>query len=444
MKISTLICGLAVASSAAAWPSMEGGQHKRHHQHQHQHHKLMDSLKKRATPSNVDPFEEDSFQLLGDLVPTFNGNTGGPKTAVGWAVWGILTASSDPQSTRLWTGDLPKLGSAKCKADTCCTWRHIALEMEKKFRGKSGRCTAAARAAVRLGFHDAGTWSLYTEDYGGADGSIILSGLTGQSEDELTRGENRGLQNISAIMTGWYNKYKPHGAGMADLIQMGANVAAVVCPLGPRTRSFVGRKDSNRPAVHGLLPDVFAEADVLVDLFENKTIRAHGLTALVGAHTTSQQHFVNTSRAGDPQDSTPGIWDVTFYSETIGNAPERVFRFPSDVKLSNHPMMASEWREFASGQAHWNEVCPGSSVRINLMLMLSQDYAKEYVRLSLLGVNNINSLTECSHVLPPRTDKVSLNENPKAIQDWLHKKGGAGKKTSQDIEDGETVDNVQN
>ena len=32
--------------------------------------------------------------------------------------------------------------------------------------------------------------------------------------------------------------------------------------------------------------------------------------------------------------------------------------------------------------------------------MLSQAYAREYVRLSLLGVYNINNLTDCSHVLP--------------------------------------------
>jgi len=29
-----------------------------------------------------------------------------------------------------------------------------------------------------------------------------------------------------------------------------------------------------------------------------------------------------------------------------------------------------------------------------------QDYAREYVRLSLLGVENINALTECTEVLP--------------------------------------------
>lgn len=30
-----------------------------------------------------------------------------------------------------------------------------------------------------------------------------------------------------------------------------------------------------------------------------------------------------------------------------------------------------------------------------------QDYAREYIRLSLLGVNNINQLVECTKALPP-------------------------------------------
>jgi hypothetical protein len=142
---------------------------------------------------------------------------------------------------------------------------------------------------------------------------------------------------------------------------MAANVATVVCPLGPRVRTFVGRIDSSKPSVNGLLPDVHADAATLIQLFENKTIRAHGLTALIGAHTTSQQHFVNTSRSGDPQDSTPGIWDVKFYSETTGTAPQRVFKFPSDTALAAHPKISTEWSAFASsgGQDHWNDVrCP--------------------------------------------------------------------------------------
>lgn len=34
------------------------------------------------------------------------------------------------------------------------------------------------------------------------------------------------------------------------------------------------------------------------------------------------------------------------------------------------------------------------------MVCVRQLYAREYVRLSLLGVNNINSLTDCTKVLP--------------------------------------------
>ncbi|KAF3048004.1 hypothetical protein E8E12_005850 [Didymella heteroderae] len=210
---------------------------------------------------------------------------------------------------------------------------------------------------------------------------------------------------------------------MADLIQMGANVATVVCPLGPRTRTFVGRTDSSRPAVNGLLPNVFAEADALIDLFDNKTIKVHGLTALVGAHTVSQQHFVDPGRSGDPQDSTPGIWDVAFYNETLSaNVPKRVFKFPSDVKLSQNSRASGEWNQFVIGQEHWNE-----------------DYAREYVRLSLLGVNNINYLTECSHVLPRRTDTVKTADNPANLKNWLNSVGKTG--TSDKIESGTGVKN---
>lgn len=348
MKFSSVVVAASVAWPSHAYPGMKSSIRS-----------IESNIAKRVD------LEPDSIELIGDLRPEFNGGTGGPKTPTGWAVWGILTGSADPQGFNTWSGGPANIDSAKCKADTCCVWRHVALEMEKMFRGQSGRCTAEARAAVRLGFHDAGTWSKFTEDYGGADGSLLLSGMSG-NEDELKRGENNGLQHIAEVVTSWYKKYHPYGVGMADLIQMAANVATVVCPLGPRVRSFVGRVDSSRPAVNNLLPDVHAEAPVLIDLFENKTIRVHGLVALVGAHTTSQQHFVDVSRAGDPQDTTPGVWDVGFYAETTNpSTPARVFKFPSDVKLSKDSFASGEWSEFASGQAHWNEVgAPHGTLRV--------------------------------------------------------------------------------
>ncbi|KAI1753230.1 heme peroxidase [Xylaria castorea] len=186
---------------------------------------------------------------------------------------------------------------------------------------------------------------------------------------------------------------------------MGANVATVVCPLGPRIRSFVGRVDSAVVNRAELLPSPFAEAVDLIRLFRDKTISPHALVALLGAHTTSQQRLTNATRAGDPQDSTPGVWDVLYYEETYGSieAPDRVFKFPSDVALAKYSVTATEWVSFlgTAGQGHWNT-----------------DYARAYIRLSLLGVNNINQLTECTRVLPARTLEYK-NPDQENMDEWL-------------------------
>ncbi|CBX90628.1 similar to ligninase H2 precursor [Plenodomus lingam JN3] len=289
------------------------------------------------------------------------------------------------------------IGSAACKADACCHWKWLAYEMTAKFNGTSGRCTKFARQAVRLGFHDAGVWTK-TSGYGGADGSILLS-------NEMSRTDNDGLQAIADQTKKWYNKYNQHGMSMADIIQFGANVATVVCPLGPRVRSFVGRKDNSNAGPTGLLPGEKDSADTLLKLFAAKTIDAHDLVALVGAHTTSQQHFVDTTRDGDPQDTTPGVWDIAFYPQTTANPPVRVLKFQSDINLSKDSRTKGEWAEFSDrnlGQSHWNE-----------------DYAKAYTRLSLLGVNNINELKECTKVMPAaRTTFVS--EDQVLLDRWLN------------------------
>jgi hypothetical protein len=160
--------------------------------------------------------------------------------------------------------------------------------------------------------------------------------------------------------TNRYTRYQPYGAGAADLIQWGATVATVVCPLGPRIRSFVGRKDSAIVPPDGLLPSATANADDLMALFDAKTIRSNGLVALVGAHTTSQQRFFDPAKALYPQDLTPGVWDTKFYPETVNpHTPKHMVKFPSDIFISQHPNCSSEWQAFADptiGQAHWNDV----------------------------------------------------------------------------------------
>ncbi|KAF3811071.1 hypothetical protein GCG54_00010407 [Colletotrichum gloeosporioides] len=298
---------------------------------------------------------------------------------------------------------LPAKDTPACAADTCCIWKYIADDLATTFRGESGRCTDFARAAIRLGFHDAAGWSKGTGNLGGADGSIVLS------SSEASRVENKGLEEIIEQTKTWYNKYKQYGISMADLIQFSANAATVVCPLGPRVRTFIGRKDSSVAAPPNLLPDVNSPADALIDLFNNKTISSYGLISLIGAHTTSQQRFVDPSRSGDPQDSTPGVWDVKFYSETIGNAPPRVFKFNSDIALSKYPSTSAQFAAFAGpgGQAAWNAA-----------------YAHEYVRLSLLGVYNINDLTECTKSLPARWAPSGFTASDQGnVDTWVASKG---------------------
>jgi catalase (peroxidase I) len=218
---------------------------------------------------------DEAKQLIGDLKTLKDSQL----TSIGKDIKAIILDQKDAQSATIDTSIPPgTVDSAACKADLCCVWKWISYEMTAKFNGTSGRCTKYARGAVRLGFHDAGVWS-NTSSYGGADGSILLT-------NEIDRTENDGLEAIADVMKAWYNKYSKYGVSMADLIQFGANVATVVCPLGPRIRSFVGRKDNAKAGPTGLLPDVNDSADKLIKLFQAKTIDPHDLTALVGAHTT--------------------------------------------------------------------------------------------------------------------------------------------------------------
>lgn len=303
----------------------------------------MSEMKRAALVARADP-----KQLLGDLKTLKDSQL----TAIGKDIKAILLYTKDARSNEIDSSIPPgTVDSAACKADPCCLWKWISYEMTAKFNGTSGRCTKFARGAVRLGFHDAAVWT-NTSTTGGADGSILLS-------NEMDRADNDGLEAIADQMKSWYNKYNKYGASMADLIQFGANVATVVCPLGPRIRSFVGRKDNSKAGPTGLLPAVTDSADKLLKLFAAKTIDAHDLIALVGAHTTSQQHFVDTARDGDPQDTTPGIWDVAFYPQTTANPPPRVLKFQSDINLSGDSRTKADWAAFgagATGQNAWNLV----------------------------------------------------------------------------------------
>lgn len=335
--ITSACAGAALVGNAIAHPGMN---------------KVVNEIKANIMARQGGPADPalNSNELIGDLQTLQDSQL----TPVGKDIKATILHQANGESLETYP-NVPKLGTSQCKADTCCVWQYIANEMVTAFKGPSGRCTNAARAAVRLGFHDSAGWSKSTGPNGGADGSLILNA------EEIRRPGNRGLEEIVTLTQTWFQKYKGYGISAADLVQMGANVATVVCPLGPRTKTYIGRKDNPKPAPDGLLPPVDASADFLIKLFQDKTIQPNGLVALLGAHSTAQQRFVDPARAGDPQDSTPGVWDMLYYNETINpNAPARVFKFASDIKLAADPRMSRLFTAFAApnnaAQLPWNNV----------------------------------------------------------------------------------------
>ncbi|KAI0505216.1 peroxidase [Xylaria bambusicola] len=314
-----------------------------------------------------------STSLLGDLV-------NGVLTAVGQTISNILTQATSAIAPGTSAAYKPPgaLGSPACTKDPLCVWYYVATDMWGDFADANG-CTDLGRGAIRLGFHDAAAWDV-SSSYGGADGSILLT-------DELSRSENRGLEEIGAQTKTYYTTYHPYGAGMADIIQLGALVGTVACPGGPRIRAFAGRKDNPVAAPPGKLPLPSMDAPTLISLFSKKTFTASDLVALVGAHTAARQRFVDPSRAGAALDSDPQIWDASFYAETLTGNNKTFFILHSDKALATYSTTKAQWKTFAgsTGQALW-----------------SPAYAQAYFRMSLLGVNNLNQLTEITKVLPSR------------------------------------------
>jgi catalase (peroxidase I) len=155
-------------------------------------------------------------QKLSKLPCDLDGQPESRMSPTGKLIKRILEGTENPQdATTAYTSGVPSANSARCRADKCCIWKHIADEMRSKMTGSAGRCNNLARQAVRMGFHDAGAWSLSTGKKGGADGSLVLA------RECYDRTENNGMRQGCDQMQAWYNKYRSYGVSMADLIQMG-------------------------------------------------------------------------------------------------------------------------------------------------------------------------------------------------------------------------------
>jgi len=239
-------------------------------------------------------------------------------------------------------------------------WTAIGTELKLSLLG----CNALARQAIRAAFHDC-----FAD---GCNGSLMLT-------DECQRTENDGLEDICAYLPKVHTEHP--SVGMADLIQFAAAVAFETCPLGPKMPFYSGRQDSTTPSQDGQLPSVHGSGDGLLAMFTAKGFTATDLAALIGAHTASQQFFVDRQRAGAAQDSTPEVWDVAYYGQTLeGTAP---FTFESDKNLANQEEVKGPFKGFVGNQAGWNGA-----------------FIVAMTKMSLLGVSGGQSgLVDCSNAV---------------------------------------------
>ncbi|QDS74803.1 hypothetical protein FKW77_002224 [Venturia effusa] len=292
-----------------------------------------------------------------------------------------VVSAFDFQSVKRSIGDLIARkdgGSGSCPA----VWTKVSSELTTKFLEKDGTCNDAARAAIRAIFHDCGAWSTELGLTNGCDGSLQF---------ELSRAENGGLTPITNDLVALAAKYT---VSVADMINFAGNHAIVTCPGGPVVPTLIGRKDATKAGVEGRLPDVNAPAADLFKLFQNKGYDAVDLAAILGAHSTSKQFGVDPSKAGQAQDSTPGIWDVKYYEQTT-SAPKDVFVFPSDAKLAVHPTVGKEFKGFVGNQGKW-----------------TGKFADAMGRMATFG-NDKSKLVDCTGALPKAVQvRRNLREAP--------------------------------
>ncbi|KAF7351682.1 Peroxidase [Mycena sanguinolenta] len=257
-----------------------------------------------------------------------------------------------------------------------------------------GRCGDNARAAIRLAFHDAGTFSLALQanalPNGGADGSLLVD------PNEVLRSENNGLQNIVSLLKPLPAQF---GVSPGDILHLAGVLAVLACPGGPVIPAYVGRSAPRNIAPTGLLPDPEDSVNVLLARFADMGFKSREVMALIGAHTTGKQRFVDPAAANTTFDTTVQIWDTRFCNTPLDTEtadPTTVlpgtFKLDSDVNFATNPTTAPDFNRFIGKQDDW-----------------MSEYAAAHEKMSLLGFQ-AKDLTDCSEILPLAIDLKNLAE----------------------------------
>ncbi|KAJ7054288.1 heme peroxidase, partial [Mycena amicta] len=251
-----------------------------------------------------------------------------------------------------------------------------------------GRCTDNARASIRLAFHDAGTFSLNLQanalPNGGPDGSILTDPL------EVQRPENHGLEKIVSLLQPIVTQF---GVSPGDVVQV--RTALLACPGGPKITFWAGRPAPRNIAPNGLLPSPEDPVPTLLARFADMGLSTRDLMALIGAHTTGKQRFVNVAAANATFDTTVDIWDTRFYTQTQATTTQPgTFKLDSDLYFSTNASTTVEFSRFIGQQNLWIAA-----------------YVPAHEAMSVLGLST-SSLTDCSEILPLAIDLTTVEVVP--------------------------------
>ncbi|GAX83796.1 hypothetical protein CEUSTIGMA_g11221.t1 [Chlamydomonas eustigma] len=201
-----------------------------------------------------------------------------------------------------------------------------------------------APSALRLVFHDAGTFNLAKRD-GGMNSSIQF---------ELDRPENFGLKRGWRIVLDLEKAVKGTPAeGLVtrtDWIALAGAAAVAMCG-GPVIPVAIGRQDALGPDPEGRLPAESLSASELKSNFAAKGFSVRELVALSGAHTIGGKGF-----------GAPDVFDNAYYKSLLARpwldktdpmAP--MIGLPSDHVLPEDEECLPFIQEFSSSQESFFE-----------------------------------------------------------------------------------------
>jgi hypothetical protein len=109
--------------------------------------------------------------------------------------------------------------------------------------------------------------------------------------------------------------------------------------------------------------------DEALSHFEGKGFSAGDLAALIGAHTSARQFTTDPSKAGTPEDTTPGVWDVLYYSETI--AKTAPFTIQADANLVVQAQVGPVMKQFSTNKPGWDAAFASAMARLELLEVAS-------------------------------------------------------------------------